>query len=54
MDGKHGFKDRIFIASGRIRTPGDALKVRALGADARQTVHLLVALSHNQVHKPAL
>ena len=51
---KHGFKDRIsLIASGRIRTPGDALKVRALGADACQIGAIaLVALSHNQVHKP--
>jgi glutamate synthase domain-containing protein 2 len=41
------------IASGRIRTPGDALKVRALGADACQIGAIaLVALSHNQVHKP--
>ncbi|MGI6141405.1 MAG: FMN-binding glutamate synthase family protein [Caldicoprobacterales bacterium] len=51
---KHGFKDRIsLIASGGIRTPGDALKVRALGADACQIGAIaLVALSHGQVHKP--
>ena len=34
---KHGFKERVsLIASGNIRTPGDALKVKALGADACQ------------------
>lgn len=51
---KHGFKDRIsLIASGRIRTPGDALKVKALGADACQIGTVaLVALSHKQIHKP--
>ncbi|HHY83598.1 MAG TPA: FMN-binding glutamate synthase family protein [Clostridiales bacterium] len=51
---KHGFKDRVsLIACGRIRTPGDALKVKALGADACQVGSIaLVALSHNQVHKP--
>jgi len=51
---KHGYKDRIsLIASGRIRTPGDALKVRALGADACQIGAIaLIALSHSQVQKP--
>ncbi len=51
---KHGFKDRIsLIASGRIRTPGDALKVKALGADACQVGAIaLVAVSHGQIHKP--
>ena len=50
---KNGFKERIsLIASGRIRTPGDALKVRALGADACQIGTIaLVAVSHGQVHK---
>lgn len=51
---KHGFKDRIsLIASGRIRTPGDALKVKALGADACQVGAIaLVAVSHGQIQKP--
>ncbi len=49
----HGFKDRIsLIASGGIRTPGDALKVKALGADACQIGAIaLIALSHNQIYK---
>ena len=50
---KHGYKERIsLIASGNIRTPGDALKVKALGADACQIGAIaLAALSHNQIHK---
>jgi glutamate synthase domain-containing protein 2 len=50
---KHGFRDRVsLIASGRIRTPGDALKVKALGADACQVgAAALVAIAHNQLHK---
>jgi glutamate synthase domain-containing protein 2 len=50
---RNGFKDRVsLIASGRIRTPGDALKVKALGADACQVGAIaLVAMSHKQVHK---
>jgi glutamate synthase domain-containing protein 2 len=51
---KHGFRDRVsLIASGRIRTPGDALKVKALGADACQVGAIaLVAVSHGQIQKP--
>jgi len=51
---KHGFKDRVsLIASGRIRTPGDALKVKALGADACQVGAIaLLAVSHGQIQKP--
>lgn len=50
---KHGFKDRIsLIACGGIRTPGDALKVKALGADACQIGAIaLIALSHGQIYK---
>ena len=51
---KYGYQDRVsLIAAGRIRTPGDALKVKALGADACQIGAVaLLAVSHNQVHKP--
>ncbi|HZK34635.1 MAG TPA: FMN-binding glutamate synthase family protein [Bacillota bacterium] len=48
-----GYKDRVsLIASGGIRTPGDALKVRALGANACQigTIALL-AVSDSQILK---
>jgi len=50
---QNGVRERIsLIASGRIRTPGDALKVKALGADACQIGSIaLVAVSHGQVHK---
>lgn len=51
---KHGLKDKIsLIAAGKMRTPGDMLKVLALGADA---VYIgsaaLLAVSHTQVLKP--
>lgn len=50
---KNGYKDKVsLIASGRIRTPGDALKVRALGADACQIGAIaLVAASNQQTNK---
>ena len=50
---KHGFKERIsLIASGLIRTPGDALKICALGADACQIGAIaLFAVSHPQMIK---
>ncbi len=50
---KNGYKDKVsLIASGRIRTPGDALKVRALGADACQIGTIaLIAASHLQTLK---
>ncbi len=50
---QHGYRERIsLIVSGRIRTPGDALKVKALGADACQIGSIaLVAVSHGQIHK---
>jgi glutamate synthase domain-containing protein 2 len=50
---KHGFKERIsLIASGLIRTPGDALKVCALGADACQIGAIaLFAISNPQITK---
>lgn len=50
---KHNLQDRIsLIAAGKMRTPGDALKALALGADAvyMGTV-LLFAVSHTQVLK---
>lgn len=49
----NGYKDRVsLIASGGIKTPGDALKVRALGADACQIGAIaLVAVSHPQILK---
>ena len=50
---ENGYKDRVsLIVSGKIRTPGDVLKVCALGADACYigTVALF-AVSHGQIEK---
>ncbi|MGI6704728.1 MAG: FMN-binding glutamate synthase family protein [Clostridia bacterium] len=50
---QHGFKDRVsLIACGKIVTPGDMLKVCALGADACYIGTIaLFAMSHTQVTK---
>ncbi|NLY43421.1 MAG: FMN-binding glutamate synthase family protein [Clostridiaceae bacterium] len=50
---KNNFNNRVsLIASGKIRTPGDMLKVIALGADACAIGSIaLLALSHTQVLK---
>ncbi len=50
---KHGFKDSVtLIASGKIRTPGEMLKVCALGADACAIGSIaLSAMSHTQLLK---
>jgi len=50
---QHGFKDRVsLIACGKIVTPGDMLKVCALGADACYIGSIaLFAMSHTQVLK---
>ncbi|ADG81857.1 FMN-binding glutamate synthase family protein [Thermincola potens] len=51
---KQNCQDRIsLIAAGKIRTPGDVLKVLALGADAAYIGAIaLFAMSHTQVLKP--
>jgi glutamate synthase domain-containing protein 2 len=50
---KNNFKDRVsLIAGGKIRNPGDMLKVCALGADACMIGSIaLLAISHTQVLK---
>lgn len=50
---KNNFKDKVsLIASGKIRTPGDMLKMIALGADACAIGSMaLLAMSHTQVLK---
>lgn len=51
---KNGYADQVsLIASGKIRTPGDVLKIRALGADACYMGSIaLFAVSHPQLNKP--
>ncbi|PKM83236.1 MAG: FMN-binding glutamate synthase family protein [Firmicutes bacterium HGW-Firmicutes-14] len=50
---QHGLQDRVtLIAAGKIRTPGDILKVLALGADVAYIGGIaLFAMSHTQVLK---
>ncbi len=50
---EHGFKDSVtFIASGKIRAPGDMLKACALGADACYVGNAaLFTLAHTQAAK---
>jgi glutamate synthase domain-containing protein 2 len=50
----NGYGDQVsLIASGKIRTPGEVLKIRALGADACYMGAIaLFAVSHSQLDKP--
>lgn len=50
----NGYRDQVsLIVSGKIRTPGEVLKARALGADACYMGSIaLFAISHSQLDKP--